>query len=285
MSYTTLISPADLAAQLENPNWVVIDCRFRLDDAAAGRQAYLAAHIPGAQYAHLNEDLSGPSVPGKTGRHPLPAVAAFAQTVSAWGIDEQTQVVAYDDAGGMMAGRLWWMLRWLGHAQVAVLDGDFRAWQNEGRPTRSGVESRAPRTFVARPRADMQASVDEVAATVASGQANLFDARAENRYRGETNPLDPVAGHIPGAKSAFYAHNLGADGKFLSPEALRARYAELLGGAEPSECIFYCGSGVSVHHNLLALEVAGLRGARAYIGSWSDWINDPSRPIATGDQP
>ncbi len=283
MSYTTLISTADLAAHLENPNWVVIDCRFRLDDAAAGRQAYLAAHIPGAQYAHLNEDLSGPSVPGKTGRHPLPAVAAFAQTVSAWGIDEQTQVVVYDDASGMMAGRLWWMLRWLGHGNAAVLDGDFRAWQQEGRLTRSGAESREPRTFTPRPRTDLQASVDEVAATVTSGQYKLFDARAESRYRGEPNPMDPVAGHIPGAKSAFYAHNLGADGKFLSPEALRARYDKLLDGADPSECIFYCGSGVSVHHDLLALELAGLGGARVYIGSWSEWINDPSRPVATGE--
>ncbi len=285
MSYTTLISTAELAAQLENPQWVVIDCRFRLDDAEAGRQAYLAAHIPGAQYAHLNEDLSGPIVPGQTGRHPLPAIETFAQTLSQWGIDEHTQVVAYDDAGGMMAGRLWWMLRWLGHDQVAVLDGDFRTWQNEGRPTRGGVESRVPRTFVPRPRPEMHASIDDVLARAGSGQANLFDARDESRYRGDPNPLDPVAGHIPGAKSAAFKHNLGPDGKFLSPDVLRARYKELLAGADPNECIFYCGSGVSVHHDLLALEVAGLSGARPFIGSWSEWINDPARPVATGDQP
>jgi thiosulfate/3-mercaptopyruvate sulfurtransferase len=215
----------------------------------------------------------------------LPAVETLAQTLSKWGIDGQTQVVAYDDNQGMMAGRLWWMLRWLGHDAVAVLDGGFRTWQREGRPVAGGEESRTPRNFVPRPRPEMQVSVDEVVQNLQNPRFQLFDVRDEARYRGEVAGLDPVAGHIPGAQSAFYGHNLDADGKFLPPEQLRARYAALLGDTTPEEAVFYCGSGVSLHHDLIALEHAGLgRGARVYIGSWSDWINDPNRPIATGDQ-
>ena len=284
MRYTTLISTAELAAHLDNPRWAVVDCRFKLDDKAAGRQGYLAGHIPGAVYAHVDEELSGPIIPGKTGRHPLPTVEQFAATLGRWGIDNETQVIAYDDASGVFAGRLWWMLRWLGNDAVAVLDGDFRAWQAEGRPVVAGAEKRSPRAFVSHPRPAMQVSVDEMLANVQSGQSKMFDARDEARYRGDVAGLDPVAGHIPGAQSAFYAHNLGPDGKFLPPAQLRARYEALLGGSKPEEAIFYCGSGVSLHHNLIALEHAGLgRGARAYIGSWSDWITDPSRPIATGE--
>jgi thiosulfate/3-mercaptopyruvate sulfurtransferase len=286
MSYTTLISTDDLATHLADPTWAIVDCRFKLDDKAAGRQGYLAGHIPGAVYAHLDEDLSGPIIPGQTGRHPLPAIERFAATLSRWGIDGQTQVVAYDDSSGVFAGRLWWMLRWLGHDAVAVLDGDFRTWQREGRPVAAGEEQRSPRTFEPHPRPEMQVSVDEVLANLESGRYKLFDVRDEARYRGEVAGLDPVAGHIPGAQSAFYGHNLGPDGKFLPPEQLRQRYAALLGDAQPEEAIFYCGSGVSLHHDLLALAHAGLgSGARVYIGSWSDWITDPNRPIATGDQP
>lgn len=284
MHYTTLISTADLAAHLDNPRWAVVDCRFKLDDKAAGRQGYLAGHIPGAVYAHVDEDLSGPIIPGKTGRHPLPTVEQFAATLGRWGIDNETQVIAYDDASGVFAGRLWWMLRWLGHDAVAVLDGDFRAWQAEGRPVVAGAGQRSPRAFVPHPRPAMQVSVEEMLANVQSGRYKMFDARDEARYRGDVAGLDPVAGHIPGAHAAFYGHNLGPDGKFLPAEQLRARYEALLGDSKPEEAIFYCGSGVSLHHNLIALEHAGLgRGARAYIGSWSDWITDPSRPIATGE--
>jgi thiosulfate/3-mercaptopyruvate sulfurtransferase len=282
--YTTLITTIDLAGRLSDPDWTVVDCRFRLDNKSAGREGYLTAHIPGAVYAHLDDDLSSPIIPGKTGRHPLPTVERFAQTLSDWGVANQTQVVAYDDASGVMAGRLWWMLRWLGHDAVAVLDGDFRAWQSEGRPTRSGEERRSPRTFLPHPRPGLQVSVEEVRQNITTGRYKLFDVRDEARYRGEVAGLDPVAGHIPGAQSAYYGHNLGPDGKFLPPEQLRARYQTLLGDSQPEETIFYCGSGVSLHHDLLALEHAGLgRGARVYIGSWSDWITDPNRPIATGD--
>jgi thiosulfate/3-mercaptopyruvate sulfurtransferase len=181
MTYTTLIATVDLSAHLENPTWAIVDCRFRLDDKAAGRQGYLAGHIPGAVYAHLDEDLSSPIIPGKTGRHPLPTVERFAATLSAWGIDNQTQVVAYDDASGVMAGRLWWMLRWLGHDAVAVLDGDLRAWQREGRPLTAGEERRAPRVFVPHPRPELQVSVEEVEANLTDGRYKLFDVRDEAR--------------------------------------------------------------------------------------------------------
>ncbi len=286
MSYTSIIATTELADHLADPTWAVIDCRFALNAPALGHQKYLEAHIPGAVYAHLDQDLSGPVIPGQTGRHPLPPVEKFAQTVANWGIDAYTQVIVYDDASGMYAGRLWWMLRWMGHDAVAVLDGDFRHWQKEERPMMSGEEIRTRRSFIPRPRPNMEASVDEMLANVESRQAKVFDARSEPRYRGDEETMYPVAGHIPGAHSAYYAHNLDADGKFLPPEQLRERYAKLLGDTKPSECIFYCGSGVSVHHDLLALERAGLGvGARAYIGSWSGWISDPARPIATGTQP
>lgn len=284
MPYTVLISTDDLAPHLGDPDWVIIDCRFRLDNPAFGRQAYSEAHIPGAVYAHLNEDLSGPLVPGQTGRHPLPSIEEFNKTLSTWGIDERVQVVAYDDMGGMVAGRLWWMLRWLGHFNVAVLDGDFRHWQKEGRPVIGGGEQRSRRRFLPYPQPHMQVSRAAVIANLSDPQFQLFDSRDEKRYRGEPNPLDTISGHIPGAQSAFYGRNLAENGKFLPPEKLRERFAALLHDRPVEECVFYCGSGVSLHHNLLALEHAGFApGARVYIGSWSDWTNDPTRPVATGE--
>lgn len=285
MTYTTLISTTDLAAHLDDPNWAVVDCRFKLTDKVAGRQSYLAGHIPGAVYAHLDDDLSGPIIPGATGRHPLPTVIEFVERLSNWGIDEQTQVVAYDDAAGMVAGRLWWMLRWVGHEAVAVLDGGWQAWQSEGRPTASGVESRSPRRFTPHVQPQMPVQVEEVIANLHNPAVKLLDARAADRYRGENETIDPKAGHIPGAISAPYAANLGADGRFLPVEALRARFQRLLGETPPEQTVLYCGSGVSAAHNLLAMTHAGLDGARLYIGSWSEWSADPARPIATGDQP
>ncbi len=284
MPYTVLIATNELAPHLGDPDWAIIDCRFRLDNSAFGRQAYNEAHIPGAIYAHLNEELSGPIVPGQTGRHPLPSMEQFTETLSTWGIDERVQVVAYDDMGGMIAGRLWWMLRWLGHFNVAVLDGDFRHWQKEGRPVISGGEQRPRRRFLPYPQPHMQVSRTDVIANLSDPQFQLFDSRDEKRYRGEPNPLDTISGHIPGAQSAFYARNLDENGKFLPPEKLRERFAALLHDRPVEESVFYCGSGVSLHHNLLALEHAGFApGARVYIGSWSDWTNDPTRPVATGE--
>ncbi|GIV77249.1 sulfurtransferase [Litorilinea aerophila] len=285
MPYTTLISTEELARHIGDPDWAIVDCRFSLQDTEQGRRHYLAAHIPGAVYAHLDEDLSGPIIPGQTGRHPLPAQATFVETLSRWGIDEGVQVVAYDDAGGMVASRLWWMLRWLGHEAVAVLDGGWLRWQREGRPVGRGSESRPARTFVPAPRPELLADVHEVLAALENPHVRLLDARSADRYRGENETLDARAGHIPGAISAPYAENLDAEGCFQSPEALRERFTRLLAGTPPEQAIFYCGSGVSAAHNLLALAHAGLGDARLYVGSWSDWINDPNRPIATGEEP
>jgi thiosulfate/3-mercaptopyruvate sulfurtransferase len=284
MAYTTLISTAELAAHLNEPAWAVVDCRFSLVDAEKGRRDYRAAHIAGAVYAHLDEHLSGPIVPGRTGRHPLPAVATFSRTLSAWGIGPETQVVVYDDGAGVWAGRLWWMLRWLGHDAVAVLDGDWRAWVSEGRSTRSGDEARAPSTFTPHQRPHLLATTEEIAGRLGEPSLTLVDVRVPERYRGEVEPIDPVAGHIPGARSIPFALNTGPDGRFLSPEELRARYATRLAGAAPEECIFYCGSGVSAVHGLLALRHAGLGDGRLYVGSWSEWIADRVRPIETGEE-
>jgi len=285
MPFTTLISPAEVAAHLDDPNWAIVDCRFALMEPAKGRRDYLTAHIPGAVYAHLDEDLSAPVIPGKTGRHPLPAVEACAATFSAWGIDARTQVVVYDDNSGFIAGRLWWMLRWLGHDAVALLDGDWRLWQAEGRPMRSGVETRTAQAFVPQPRPHMQVTVDAISAKLGDPALHLFDVRMAERYRGENETIDPVAGHIPGAVNAPYAHNLDADGRFHSASELREHYESLLGDTPAHEAIFYCGSGVSAVHDLIALEIAGLGMGRLYAGSWSEWIADPTRPVATGATP
>ncbi len=286
MSHTLLISTDELALHLDNPDWVVVDCRFRLDDVDAGRKAYLDAHVPGALYAHLDDDLSGTILPGETGRHPLPKAAHFAAKLAWWGIDEKTQVVVYDDLGGVFAGRLWWMLNWLGHKNVAVLDGDWRQWIKEVRPTLSGEDSCTPCTFIPHIQQQMEASADEVLANLENDNFTLVDARDEQRYRGEVSSMDPVAGHIPGAISAFFAHNLDENGKFKSPEELRAYYTELLAdpdaGIVPEDIVFYCGSGVSAAHDLLAMELAGLGKHRLYVGSWSHWIVDLERPIAIG---
>ena len=287
MAYTTIISTEELALHLDDPDWVVIDCRFRLDDVQYGRTAYLDSHIPGALYAHLDEDLSGPVVTGQSGRHPLPAVDTLAAKLSRWGIDQDVQVVVYDDQGGVYAGRLWWMLKWLGHEPVAVLDGDWRQWIKEVRPTISGEDTRQPRTFVPHENLGLVVSVDEVLANLENDEFVLVDARDTARYRGEVAGLDPIAGHIPGARSAHYGNNLADNGKFKAAEELLTYYAELLAdpdaGVVPEDIVFYCGSGVSAAHDLLAMEIAGLGRHRLYVGSWSDWINDPSRPIATTD--
>ena len=280
MSYCTLVDTATLAAHIDDPDWVVIDCRFVLRDPAAGRRAYDAGHIAGAHYAHLNDDLAGPLTP-QSGRHPLPAVADIAARCSAWGIDDRKQVVAYDDSSGAIAGRLWWLLRWLGHRAVAVLDGDLRAWQRERRALVTTPAVQRPARFT--PRADTAAHVDAetVSKSVQAGQL-LLDARAEKRFRGEIEPFDTVAGHVPGAVNSPFEDNLQPNGCFLPAPELRAQYQALLGRREPAQVIHMCGSGVTACHNLLAMEHAGLAGARLYVGSWSQWITDPKRPIATG---
>ena len=278
MAHTTLVDTASLAAHIGDPRWAVVDCRSVLTDTGWGAREYLARHIPGAVYAHLESDLSG-AVSGRNGRHPLPDPAALARTLGGFGIADGTQVVAYDQDNGMFASRLWWLLRWMGHHEVAVLDGGFARWIAEQRPTSSGPETRPAQAFTGSPRADMVAGVEEVARLSASRSAPLIDARAPERYRGEIEPIDRVPGHIPGAINDHFMQNVDERGMFRSPDVLRARLTGVLGGARPDEAVCYCGSGVTACHSLLALELAGLPGARLYPGSWSEWSSDPSRPV------
>jgi thiosulfate/3-mercaptopyruvate sulfurtransferase len=280
MAYTTLISPSELAQHLDNPDWVVVDCRFTLKDPQHGRSAYLAAHICGAVYAHLDEDLSAAVVPGQTGRHPLPTPERAAQVFGRLGIGPGVQVVAYDDAGGALAAvRLWWMLRWLGHEAEAVLDGGWQRWQREGQPTCSGQEERPPREFQAVLRDELVVNAEQVDKMRQDPDALVMDARARDRFRGENETIDPVAGHIPGAVSAPYSGNLTPAGDFRPPEELRFRYLRLLGERQPEQTAVYCGSGVTSIHNILAMLHAGLGEPRLYAGSWSEWITDPGRPV------
>lgn len=283
-SFTTLIETAEVAAHLDDPNWAIMDCRFFLNHPELGRKQYLDAHIPGAVYADLDEDLAGPVTKGVTSRHPLPDVDLFVAKLGSWGIDDNVQVVAYDGSGGMIAGRLWWMLKWLGHERVAMLDGDFRAWFHEGRPTVSGEERRRPRTFIAHLHPELLVDAGEVLADLNDPNVKLLDARARDRFRGENETMDAKAGHIPGAQPAPYGENLDAQGRFLSPQQLADRFHTLLGDAPVEQAVLYCGSGVSAAHNALAMVHAGLGMPRLYAGSWSEWINDPARPIATGDE-
>ncbi len=277
MAFTTLMSTAVLA-HMGDPAYVVVDCRFKLDDVQWGEREYATAHVPGAIYADLDRDLSGAKT-GTNGRHPLPDPDALARTFSRFGIASGVQVVAYDQDNGMYASRLWWLLRWLGHDAVAVLDGGFAKWTREGRPTRSGDETRASATFVGSPNEAMRQTVDQVAQRLGDPSLLLVDARAPERFEGRTEPLDRVAGHIPGARNYFFKRNLADAGTMLPPAQLRAQIVEVLGGASPDQATMYCGSGVTACHNLLAMEHAGLQGSKLYVGSWSEWSSDPSRPV------
>lgn len=270
-AYTSVIDVNTLFAHLDDSDWVIVDCRFDLMDTAAGERAYAAGHIPGAFYAHLDRDLSGPKDPaGHGGRHPLPAPEQMAAIFSRLGIGPGVQVVAYDDTSGHYAARLWWMLRFMGHEAAAVLDGGWPAWTAAGLPVAAGnmgvPRDAASRSFQGSPRRDRVAAIDEAAAA-----ALLVDGRAPERYRGEVEPIDPVAGHIPGAQNRPYAANWTPDGRWRSPEALLADFQELLGDTPPEEAVFYCGSGVSACVNLVAMARAGLPYGRLYVGSWSEW--------------
>jgi thiosulfate/3-mercaptopyruvate sulfurtransferase len=283
---TTLVEPALLAQRLADPSWAVIDCRFELARPDWGRAAYAQGHIPGALYAHLDEDLSGPVTPA-SGRHPLPTPEVLEETFGRLGIDESVEVIAYDQGSGAYAARLWWLLRWLGHRRVAVLDGGLAAWQQAGLPVSSAPAQRPARRFVARPAHGSwisTAALEQRLPQIAQGAAVLVDARGADRFRGENESIDPVAGHIPGARNHPYTANLGADGRFLPPQQLRQLWEQRLAGAAPGDLICMCGSGVTACHNLLALEVAGLPAATLYAGSWSEWIRDPARPVARGPQ-
>jgi len=279
MIYTTLISTAELVPHLADPKWAIIDCRFSLADPERGRRDYEQAHITGAVYAHLDEDLAGPIVPGVTGRHPLPAIDFATEKFSTWGVDDRVQVVVYDDAGGAYAARLWWMLRWLGHDAVAVLDGGWPKWMNEGHEIREGMAIRSSRRFVPRSRSELLSTMEEIENLPRDAGRKVFDSRTAERYRGENETIDPVAGHIPGAISVPYPDNLNPDGTLRSQEEVRLRFATLLRDTPADQTIFYCGSGVSAAQNILALKHVGLGDARLYVGSWSEWIANPKHPI------
>jgi thiosulfate/3-mercaptopyruvate sulfurtransferase len=282
MPFTALITASELSPRLVDKNWAVIDCRFSLDNTERGERDYLEAHIPGAVYAHLDRDLSGKWIRGKTGRHPLPEIKTFSVTLSAWGIDRETQVVAYDDAGGSVAARLWWMLHWAGHSQVALLDGGWPSWLKAGLPVRGGSEYRQLKRF--EPHEIPGAYVDspQVREMSADSRYIILDARSAPRFRGEIEPIDPVAGHIPGAVSAPFEQNLTPEGTFLPPDTLRGLFERLIKSVPSENVICYCGSGVTAAHNLFAIAHAGLGMGRLYAGSWSEWITDPARPVSTG---
>jgi thiosulfate/3-mercaptopyruvate sulfurtransferase len=279
-----LITAAELAKHLEDPRWVVVDCRFTLTEPKAGPAAYARSHIPGARYANLDDDLArhpGPS----DGRHPLPLASDFAARLGAWGIANDSIVVAYDEASGAIAARLWWLLGWLGHDRRLVLDGGFAAWTTAGLPVETRTPTWRPARFVAPSVADQSVvEAAELPALQAAG-ALLVDARAAPRYRGDQEPIDPVAGHVPGAVNRPGSVNLEADGRFRAPDVLRRELTELLAGRPAANAIAMCGSGVTACQLLLALDVAGLDGGKLYAGSWSEWIRDPGRPIATGPNP
>ncbi|MGZ3184899.1 MAG: sulfurtransferase [Telluria sp.] len=281
--YTTLISAADLAAHIDDPNWVVVDCRHDLMNLNAGRDGYNIGHIRHAVFADMERDLSGDKrgVDGSfRGRHPLPARSAFIETLHRMGVNEQSQVVAYDAHGGMFAARLWWMLRWVGHEAVAVLDGGLAAWMAVGGPLDTDVPVRTLGNIEAKTPLVSTVTAADVVANLATQEKIVVDARANDRFRGENETIDPVGGHIPGARNRFFKDNLTADGRFKAPAELRTELAAAIG--DPSRAVMQCGSGVTACHNLLALEVAGLPGAALYPGSWSEWCSDPARPVATG---
>jgi thiosulfate/3-mercaptopyruvate sulfurtransferase len=283
---TTLIEPQALGEHLGDGGWAIIDCRFDLARPEWGARAFAAGHIPGALYADLDRDLSGPRSP-VSGRHPLPMPVVLAATLSRLGIDATVQVVAYDQGSGSFAARLWWLLRWLGHREVAVLDGGFAAWERAGLPVSSTVEARASRQFSARPDASMLVGTAEVAAAlesgaIARGETLLVDARSADRFAGENESIDPVAGHIPGARNHPFTANQDAQGRFLAPAQLERAWQDTLRGGTPRQVIAMCGSGVTACHNLLSLELAGLAGARLYAGSWSEWIRNPAHAVARG---
>jgi thiosulfate/3-mercaptopyruvate sulfurtransferase len=270
---TTLVSTGELAA---HPQWRVFDCRHDLANPALGEQQYREAHVPGALFAHLDRDLSGAKT-GLNGRHPLPDPRDFVKWIEAQGLLPADQVVCYDAGNGSMAARLWWMLRWIGHEAVAVLDGGFAKWTKEGRPVTIDVPRFNALDYPIKLRKDSAVPAALVESTL--HKAVLLDARAPARYRGEQEPIDPVAGRIPGAKNRFNMDNLSSEGTFKSASALKQEFERVLAGGSPSDVIHYCGSGVAACHNLLAMEVAGLKGGKLYPGSWSEWIADPKRPI------
>jgi thiosulfate/3-mercaptopyruvate sulfurtransferase len=284
MAFSTLIEATSLRDLVGKPGVAVIDCRFDLANPDAGRSAYLAGHIPGAHYADLNRDLSAP-ITASSGRHPLPSPQDLVATLQRLEIGPDSQVIAYDDSAGAFAARAWWLLRWVGHRAVAVLDGGIKAWLAAGGSLETGPGQVATAAARFAPRVDASAVLDaaDVEARLADPEFMLIDARAAERFAGTVEPIDAIAGHVAGAVNQPYSANLGSDGRFLPPAQLRRLWQRRLAGRQPHQVAAMCGSGVTACHNLLSLEIADLSGAKLYAGSWSEWIRDAKRPIARGE--
>jgi thiosulfate/3-mercaptopyruvate sulfurtransferase len=282
-SYNNLISVDELKHQLNNPSWHVVDCRFDLMKPSKGYAEYQQDHIPGAQYANLNQDLSG-LITKATGRHPLPKVETFAKRLSTWGIGNESQVVVYDHASGAIAARLWWMLRWLGHTNVAVLDGGYDAWKKSAYATFGGNEAVVKTSFQALPNSGMIISTDELQKLLISDEAPIIvDARDRIRYTGKNEPIDTVAGHIPGTVNHPFLKGINADGSWKRKKELKASWDTVFKGSKDKSWISMCGSGVTACHLILSAQLAGIPNPRLYVGSWSEWILDPNRPIVTDE--
>jgi len=278
--FTSLINAAELANLFALNTNVIIDCRSILSDPQGGHNAYKKSHIPNALFAHLEDDLSGDIIAGSTGRHPFPSIEAFANKCSAWGIDSSKQVVVYDQGHGGIAARLWFLLKWIGHQNVAVLNGGWEYWMAQGYPTEQVVKSPTPTVFLPRPNPNLIVDIDFIAENFNNTKYLMVDSRSADRYRGENEPIDPVAGHIPWAISAPFLENIGSDGLFLDKDQLTKRFDSLLKEQALEDTIFYCGSGVTACHNILALHAIGRENAKLFPGSWSEWITDNKRPIA-----
>jgi thiosulfate/3-mercaptopyruvate sulfurtransferase len=276
-----LVTTEELARHLDDPGWIVIDTRHDLTNPEVGPRVYAEGHIPGAYFLHVDHDLSGPKN-GKNGRHPLPDLDEFARKLNERGVAPGKRVVVYDDMGGNYAVRLWWMLRWLGLDKVALLDGGYPRWVKEGRPVTKDVPAARKGAFVPRPHLGGTVDVHYVGRFAQSPDSKLVDARAAERFTGQQEAIDPVAGHVPGAVNRFWKDNLAADGRFKPASQLRPEFDALLGGLEPGQVVHMCGSGVTACHNIFAMELAGLPGSKLYPGSWSEWCADPSRPVGKG---
>lgn len=275
--YHTIITPLELSKI--SGKTIIIDCRSYLSDAGQGRREYAEGHIPNAIHAHLDEDLSGAIIKGTTGRHPLPSIEKAVALFSKFGIDKETQVVAYCSFGGGIAARLWWMLRWLGHENVAVLDGGWQTWKTGGFPISTTVPTLIKSDFIARPNADLSVGVKTLQQHIEQKDKLIIDSRTAPRYKGEAEPIDPIAGHIPTAINFPWTENLNATKQFLDKKSIQKRFEPILSQHIPTEMIFYCGSGVTACHNILALHHAGFEGAKLYAGSWSEWITEEKREI------
>ena len=284
MPVAQLISPQALNERQAQPGLVILDCRFALEDPDYGRCSYAEGHIAGAQFADLERDLSGPVIKGVTGRHPLPDPRTLVERLQAWGINADSDVVLYDDGPGAYAARAWWLLAWLGKRDgVFILDGGLKAWHAAGFPLSLDAPVVAPGTFDGTPDNRLLLDAEHLQKRLGQPGLTLIDARAQPRFRGEVEPIDPIAGHIPGAQCAAFSENLGSDGRFLPADQLKQRFAAQLQGRPAQELVAYCGSGVTACHNLFALSLAGYPLGKLYAGSWSEWITDPAREIATGD--